>query len=72
MWVGRLDADTLPRLISRCTTTLIKIPAGEIDKLIPKLIWKHTGPGISQANLGQKQVGELKPSDFKSCEAVVV
>jgi len=60
MWVGRLDIVTmsvLSKLISRCTTVLIRILAGEIDKLIAKLIWKRTGPGISQAVLGQKQVG---------------
>lgn len=75
MWVGRLDIITvfvLPKLISRCTTILIKSPPGEIDRLIPKCIWKHTGPGISQAILGQKQIGELKPSAFKSCETGVV
>ena len=50
----------------------MKIPAGEIDKLIPELLWKRTVPGISQSVLGQRQVGELKPSDFRSCETVGV
>lgn len=48
-------------------TTLIKNPAGEIDKLILKFMWKCTGAGIPKIILGKEEewVGELKFPDLK-------
>lgn len=66
--VGRLGIKmlSLPGLSSVFATTLIRIPAEEIDQLILKFLWKFTGPRVSKAVLIFKKSDGGKLSDFKS------
>ena len=63
----------LPNLI--CRFNVIKIPASyfvDIDKTIPKFIWKDKRLRIDNAVLQKNKVGGLTLPDFKICYKVIV
>lgn len=62
----------LPKLIHRFNTTIIKIPADiflvQIDKKMPKYIWKCKNPRMIKITLRKKiKVGSLSRLYVKSC-----